>query len=118
VVVLRAGPGLSGLDEAFAALADPTRRKVVALLAREELRAGELAERLRVAPPAMSKHLAVLRRGRLVEIEADEDDARAKIYRLRREGLRDVRGFVEGVERFWEDQLAGFKAHVERGRSR
>ncbi len=105
---------MSGLDDAFGALADPTRRGVVSLLARRSLRAGELAEKLDVAPAAMSKHLGVLRRSRLVEIETDESDLRAKVYRLRRDGFREVGGWLEGVERFWGDQLESFKAHVER----
>ncbi len=107
---------MTGLDDAFGALADPTRRKVLTLLTRSELRAGELAAQLKLAAPAMSKHLKILRESRLVEIDSDESDARAKVYRLRRDGFREISSWLEGVERFWEDQLQGFKAYAERKR--
>ena len=107
---------MSSLDATFEALADPTRRKVLGLLTQRELRAGEIAQRLKLAAPATSKHLKVLRDSRLVEMGADPEDARAKVYRLRRDGLREASGWLQGVERFWEEQLAGFKAHAERSR--
>ncbi|MEZ4364113.1 MAG: metalloregulator ArsR/SmtB family transcription factor [Kofleriaceae bacterium] len=107
---------MSDLDAAFGALSDATRRKALLLLTRRELRAGELAQHLGLAAPAMSKHLKVLRDSKLVEIDADASDARAKVYRLRRAGFREVSGWLEGVERFWSDQLEGFTAYAERKR--
>jgi len=113
LVVLRAGAGMTALDAAFVALADPTRRKVLTLLARRERRAGELARSLRLTAPAMSKHLKVLRDSRLVLMGTDATDARAVVYRLRREGFREASGWLEGIERFWDDQLDGFKSYAE-----
>jgi DNA-binding transcriptional ArsR family regulator len=104
---------MNRLDAAFGALADPTRRKVLTLLTQHELRAGELAQRLKLAAPAMSKHLKVLRDSRLVEMSSDADDARARVYRLRRDGLHEASSWLHGVERFWEDQLEGFKSYAE-----
>ena len=97
---------MSGLDATFAALADPTRRAVVDLLRREPLRAGELAEALDMSPPAMSRHLRVLRASGLVEEEHDGDDARVRVYRLRREPFDALRRWVEDVEDFWSRELA------------
>ena len=99
------------LDRTLAALADPTRRKVVDELKRGPQRAGELAVRARMSAPAMSRHLRVLRSSGIVAVERAGDDARARVYYLRREPL-------EALERwlgeFWDDQLAAFKRHVER----
>jgi len=104
------------LDATFAALADPTRRGVVELLRREPRRAGDLASRLGMSPPAMSRHLRVLRKTGLVEEEGTEDDARVRVYRLRPEPFEQLRGWLDEVEAFWSDQLASFKAHAERTR--
>ena len=115
-MVLRAGAGVTALDSAFSALADPTRRKVLTLLAQHDQRAGELARRLKLPAPAMSKHLKVLRDCRLVVMGTDAADARAIVYRLRRDGFREASGWLEGIERFWHDQLGGFRAYAERKR--
>lgn len=60
---------VNGTDVTFAALPDPTRRRVVELLRERPLRAGEVAERLGVSRPAMSNHLRALRSSGLVDVE-------------------------------------------------
>ncbi len=114
MVVLRTDTGMNDLDAAFAALADPTRRKVLTLLAQRDLRAGEIAQQLKLAAPATSKHLKVLRESLLVEIDSDAGDARAKVYRLRNDGFRAMNGWLHGVDRFWEEQVQGFKSFAEK----
>lgn len=104
------------LDTTLAALADPTRRAVVDLLRREPRRAGELSEALDMSPPAMSRHLRVLRQSGLIEEERPEEDARGRLLRLRPEPFDELRSWVAEVEQFWAGQLASFKAHAERGR--
>jgi len=101
-----------GLDRAFEALADPTRRSVIKLLRKAPRRAGELATRLDVSAPALSRHLRILRESRLVEEVADEHDGRVSVYRLRREVFTRLRTWVDAVESLWQDQLAAFAEHV------
>jgi DNA-binding transcriptional ArsR family regulator len=108
----------SDLDETFSALADPTRRRVIELLKERPLRAGELAAATDQSPPAMSRHLRVLRTCGLVEEERVSEDARVRLYSLRREPFRDLHSWLERVESFWSDQLDAFKAHAERSRRR
>ena len=103
------------LDLTFAALADPTRRRVVDLLRRRPRRAGELAAAFEMSAPAMSRHLRVLRQTGLVEEEGLADDARVRVYRLRPERFAAIRDWLDEVEGYWGDQLAAFKAHAERG---
>ena len=107
---------MSELDRTFTALADPTRRRVVELLRGGALRAGELAEALSMSPPAMSRHLRVLRRAGLVREDGLPDDARARVYRLERARIAELRGWLEEVEAFWGEQLSAFKEHAERRR--
>jgi len=109
---------MSRLDAAFAALADPTRRGVIRLLTKEPRRAGELAAALDVRASALTRHLRILRESGLVEEEAGSEDARVRVYRLRREPLEGLRRWIDEVESFWTGQLASFARHVERRRPR
>jgi DNA-binding transcriptional ArsR family regulator len=102
------------LDDTFAALADPTRRRVIDLLRRKPLRAGELADAAQMSAPAMSRHLRVLRKCGLVEEDDLPDDARVRVYQLKPERFAELRRWLDQVEGFWIDQLDAFAAHVER----
>lgn len=98
------------MDRAFAALAEPTRRGVVELLRTEPRRAGDLAQALSMSPPALSRHLRVLRQSGLVEETALPEDARVRVYRLRPEPFAALRSWLDETEAFWTSQLASFKA--------
>jgi len=106
------------LDGTLAALADPTRRRVVDLLCERPRRAGELARAFAMSPPAMSRHLRVLRTHGLVEEARAERDGRVRLYRLRRQPFDELQGWLAQVEAFWTAQLDAFKAHAERPRRR
>lgn len=69
-----------------------------------------------MSPPAMSRHLRVLRRSGLVEEESLDEDARVRVYRLRREPFDELDRWVDDVRAFWTAELASFKAHAERTR--
>jgi DNA-binding transcriptional ArsR family regulator len=101
------------LDGTLSALADPTRRRVVELLRRGPHRAGELAARLETSRPAMSRHLRVLRRGGLVASDSPDEDARARVYRLRPERFRELEDWLRDVQGLWTEQLEAFREHVE-----
>ncbi|HET9674938.1 MAG TPA: metalloregulator ArsR/SmtB family transcription factor [Gaiellaceae bacterium] len=98
------------LDSTLSALADPTRRQVVDLLRERPRRASELAAQARTSAPAMSRHLRLLRSTGIVEADVSEDDARARVYRLRPERLRALQQWLDS---FWGGQLDAFKAHAE-----
>lgn len=102
------------LDHTLAALAEPTRRRVIDLLRERPRRAGELAQAVDVSAPLMSRHLRVLRTHGLVEEEhGDPSDTRIRMYRLRRQPFDELHRWLEHVEAFWEDQLGAFRRHVE-----
>ena len=102
------------LDRTLAALADPQRRRTVDLLREAPRRAGELAEAIGLRAPAMSRHLRVLRESGLVEESHPGFDARVRIYRLRPAPIAELRAWLELTEQLWSDELAAFKAHLER----
>ena len=106
------------LDSVLAALADPARRKVVWLLRTGPKRAGELAASVELSPPAMSRHLRVLRKSGLVEAGSDEDDARVRLYALRAEPFVGLQAWLDQIGAFWTDQLGSFRSHTGRTRSK
>jgi DNA-binding transcriptional ArsR family regulator len=106
------------LDTTLYALADRNRRAVVDLLKQQPRRAGEIAAALSLTPPALSRHLRVLRRSGLIQEEGLEEDARVRIYQLRKEPFDQLRGWLEEVESFWAGQLGSFQEHVARSKGR
>jgi DNA-binding transcriptional ArsR family regulator len=109
---------LPDVDATLAALADPTRRAVIDLLRATPRRAGELAHMLEVSPPALSRHLRLLRAQGLVQEESQDDDARVRMYCLKPEPFRALRSWLDEVESFWGGQLDAFKQHAERTRKK
>ena len=103
----------ANLDETFAALADPTRLAIVRLLGNAPLCPSDIADAIDISRPVASRHLRVLRRAGLVVDEVQRDDARVRLYRLRRAPFDSVQSFLDEVEAFWNDQLSAFKAHAE-----
>lgn len=106
------------LESTLAALADPNRRAVVDLLKKQPQRAGEIAAALSMTPPALSRHLRVLRRSGLIREESLEADARVRIYHLCKEPFDQLRGWLDEVESFWAGELAAFRDHVEQSKNR
>jgi len=104
------------IDRTLAALADPHRRRAVELLGQRPRRAGELAEALGLPAPAMSRHLRALKQSGLVEETHPEFDARVRIYTLKDGAMADLKKWLADTERLWGNQLAAFKAHVEKKR--
>lgn len=102
------------LDAAFTALADARRRAVIRVLLGRPRRAGELAREVGLSPPALSRHLRILRHAGLVDDDADAADARVRLYRVRDAGLTPVRDWIADIEAYWTAQLDAFKVHAER----
>ncbi len=96
------------MEAAFQAIAEPSRRRILEILAdTDELSSGEIASHFHQTPAAVSQHLAVLEQARLV---ATRRDGTRRLYRLRQEGFQDLRAFLE---RFWARGLDQLKSEVE-----
>ena len=91
------------LDATFAALADPTRRAILARLASDEASVTELAEPFAMTQPAISKHLKVLERDELI---SHGRDAQRRPRRLEAKPLREANEWLENYRRFWEASLS------------
>src|ERR1700684_2064519 len=90
------------LSTTFAALADPTRRAILARLALQDASVTELAEPCRMSMPAVSKHLKVLEHAGLI---ARGREAQWRPCRLQAAPLKDVDDWVQYYRRFWEQSL-------------
>lgn len=106
------------VDTTLAALADPVRRAIIDKLRTRPHRSSELADALGLSRPAVSKHLAVLRKAGVVDDHVLAEDARGRRVELRPQPFTALRAWLTEVEAFWTDELAAFKRHAERPRPR
>ena len=99
--------------EALAALADPTRRAIVELLADGELAAGELAAHFPVSRPAVSRHLRVLREAGLVGVRVE---GQRRLYVLDPRPLSELDAWLAPYRRLWAQRLDALDTEIARGR--
>jgi DNA-binding transcriptional ArsR family regulator len=99
------------LSDTFSALADPTRRAILARLADGEATVNELAEPFPVSLQAVSKHLKVLERAGLI---ARGKTAQWRPCRLRAAPLEDVTQWLQDYRRFWEERFDQLDEHLRR----
>jgi DNA-binding transcriptional ArsR family regulator len=86
----------------LAAVADPTRRRIVELLASRDRTAGEIVEEFDMSAPAISQHLKVLREAGLVRVRAE---GQHRIHSLDPAGLGEIEAWLAKTKRFWERRL-------------
>jgi DNA-binding transcriptional ArsR family regulator len=102
---------MDALSQTFSALADPTRRAILARLADGDATVGELAEPFDMSLPAVSRHLKVLTAAGLIERSTEAQWRRCA---LRGEGLRAAADWIEFYRRFWEDSFDRLDAFLAR----
>jgi DNA-binding transcriptional ArsR family regulator len=99
----------AGMDS-LAALADPTRRRIVETLAEGALSSGEIAKRFSISAPAISQHLKTLRMAKLVRVRAQ---AQRRIYELDVGGIDEMSDWIVRIRRFWSKRLDALQAQLE-----
>jgi DNA-binding transcriptional ArsR family regulator len=98
------------VEATAAAIADPTRRRVLELVRDRELPAGAIADEFAISRPAVSRHLRVLREAGLV---GERRNGRLRLYRADPRPLEDLRGWLEA---YWSGRLAALKSLAEEER--
>ena len=88
--------------QALAAIGDPTRRRIVEMLAERDRTAGEIAAEFKVSAPAISQHLKVLRESGWVTVRIDRQH---RIQSLNPGGLQEMEAWVARTRQFWESRL-------------
>ena len=99
------------LSITFSALADPTRRAILTQLSRGETSVTKLAEPFKMSLPAISKHLKVLERARLI---TRGRDAQWRPCRLQAEPLKDAAYWIEQYRRFWDESFDRLDEYLEK----
>ena len=98
--------------DVFTAIAEPRRREVIAILSDgEEYAVNEIIFRMKMAQPAVSKHLGALRKAGVVTVVKR---GQHRMYRLNAEGLKPVHEWVKVFERYWTHQVDEIKQRAER----
>ncbi|CAN5199775.1 metalloregulator ArsR/SmtB family transcription factor [soil metagenome] len=101
--------------QALEALADPTRRRIVELLAERDRDAGDLASHFDVSRPAVSRHLRVLRECALVQ---SRSVAQRRVYSLDPEPLEEIDAWLSKYRAFWANRLDALDVQLRRARRR
>ncbi|MFT6398134.1 MAG: DNA-binding transcriptional ArsR family regulator [Bradymonadia bacterium] len=94
----------------FRAIADPTRRSIMALLAGGERSLGQIASSYEMTRPAVTKHLGILRESGLIEVRTC---GRQRLHSLRPEALKTVSDWLSFYSQFWDNKLENLKQAVE-----
>ena len=102
---------MDALSQTFQALADPTRRAILARLSSGAATVGDIAEPFDMSLPAVSRHLKVLTDAGLIERHAEAQWRRCE---LRAEGMREAAEWIEEYRRFWETQFDKLEAFLRR----
>jgi|SRR5215472_6924259 len=86
----------------FSALSDPTRQRIVEMLAKRDLSSGEIADSFEISAPAVSQHLKVLKEAGIVRVRVE---AQHRIYHLELAGFRDLEQWLQNIKEFWSGRL-------------
>ena len=97
--------------QSLAALADPTRQRIVEMLAAGPLSSGDIAGRFAVSAPAISQHLKTLRAAKLVKVRAQ---AQKRFYELDQEGVMEVADWVNDLRKFWAGKLDALEVELRK----
>jgi DNA-binding transcriptional ArsR family regulator len=96
------------------ALSDPTRQRIVEMLAAGALSSGEIASRFELSPPAVSQHLKTLREARMVSVRADKQ---RRIYELNPEGVKELADWIARIRAFWNPKLDALEEALKQDKS-
>jgi DNA-binding transcriptional ArsR family regulator len=97
--------------QGLTALSDPTRQRIVEMLASGPLCAGDIAERFAISAPAISQHLKTLREAKLVRVTPQ---AQKRVYELNPEGVMALSEWVERLRRFWTTKLDALESELRK----
>jgi DNA-binding transcriptional ArsR family regulator len=97
--------------QSLTALADPTRQRIIEMLAAGPMSSGDIARRFDISAPAVSQHLKTLRAARLVRVRAQ---AQKRIYELDPTGVGELAEWINRIRSFWSTKLDALEQELER----
>lgn len=96
---------------AFRALADPTRRSILRLLANNDMTIAQVADNFQMTRAAVKKHLTILNEGNLICVQTD---GRSRLNSLNTDGLKQVFDWLGFFDAFWDSRLDALKSSIEK----
>ena len=96
--------------DGLTALADPTRQRIVEMLASGALASGDIAKRFALTAPAISQHLKTLREAKLVRVRPERQ---RRIYELDPDGIRELTDWVNNIGKFWSNKLDALEGALQ-----
>jgi DNA-binding transcriptional ArsR family regulator len=103
---------MTGVEQlGFRALADPTRRNILQLLANEAMTIGEVADNFQMTRAAVKKHLTVLHEGNLITVQTQ---GRSRLNSLNASGLKQVLSWFDFFDAFWDERLNTLNSAIEK----
>jgi len=97
--------------QSLSALADPTRQRILEMLAGGALSSGDIAQRFDVSAPAISQHLKTLRDAKLVRVRPEKQK---RFYELDPQGIGEVAAWIGGLRKFWTTKLDALEAELRK----
>ena len=97
--------------DVFQAIADPTRRQIINLIAHESLNLNSVAERFNVSRPAISKHIKILTECGLITMH---QQGRERFCEAKLDKLNEVSEWIEKYKQFWESKLDSLEAYLDK----
>ncbi len=102
------------MTDVFKALSDPTRRRILLMLAEEPNSINSISDHFNMSRPAVSKHIRILSDAQLLTIRSDETDGRQRNCYIQLEALKEVNDYIDTLERFWKSKLHGLGHYLSR----
>lgn len=97
------------MSDVFKALADPTRREILMMIAKQPENINTIAEKFKMSRPAVSKHIKILSENKLTRIETDSTDGRQRNCYAQLEALVEIKEYLANLELFWQNKLDGLE---------
>jgi DNA-binding transcriptional ArsR family regulator len=101
------------MNDIFKAIADPTRREILLMLAEQPANVNRISERFNISRPAISKHIKILEDCKLVGIEKEHSDGRQRLCFAQLEAMQEVQAYIQQLEKFWANRLGRLGAYLE-----
>ncbi len=101
---------MSNANSVFSALADQSRRKILVMLSKEQMHVNEIADKFNISRPAVSRHLRILERSKLITFKKE---GRQRYYKLNPKPIKAVFDWLKFYDAFWENKLSTLKTFIE-----
>ncbi len=93
------------MNDVFKALADPTRREILLMIAEQPCSVNTISDQFNISRPAISKHIKILKDCKLVSMQTDGFDGRQRNCFAQLEALKEVENYLQQLEKFWSTRL-------------